>query len=231
VKNLTYVFLSKVREHEKQIWVITYASGSSDLTPELLHEANVQCDECYTITWRESKYTLIHLDSVHRMRHPALKTALQTLNTTHGIITSVISGYETLSCNTAHEDQKIYNHPGFKRMVELLNKKKEEMRIWLKNGEISTYKKGLLWKYIESTDHKKKTHGQLVQEIQKMTQKMQDYEQLKSANQALQAALEAEYTRSEQFYNDLLERKEECHDLRMRLIALKADHTWTPKTS
>jgi hypothetical protein len=218
----------KVREYEKQIWFITYASGSSDLTPELLHEANIQCDECYTITWRESKYTLIHLDSANRMRLPALKTALQKLHTDHGIITSFISGYDTLSCNTLNEDQKVFNHPGFQKMVELLNKKRDEVRIWLKNGEISTYRKGLLWKYIESTDHKKKTHGQLVEQVLKMTSKMQEYEELKSANQALQAALSAECSRSETFYNELLERNQECHALRMRLIALNADHTWNP---
>ena len=216
-----------MRETEKKIWLITYASGSSDLTPEMLHEANIQCDECYTITWRESKYTLIHLDSAFRMRQHALKTALQTLSTNHGIITSFISGYDTLSCNAIHEDQKVHNHPGFRRMVELLNKNREDLRIWLKQGEISTYRKGLLWKYIESTDHKRKTHGQLVEQVSKMTSKMQELEELKAANQALQAALQAEYTRSEQFYSELLERKEECHALRMRLIALKADHTWT----
>lgn len=112
-------------------------------------------------------------------------------------------------------------------MVELLNKKREELRRWIKYGEILTYKKGLLWKYIESTDHKNKSHGQLVEEVSKMTAKMQEFEELKNAHQALQAAHEAEYARSEAFYNDLLERNEECHALRMRLIALNADHTWT----
>ena len=216
----------KVREYEKHIWLITYASGSKDMTPDMLHNAGVKCDECYTITWRESKYTLIHLNSVNRMRMTPMNKAMNLLKADHGIISNAIAGYEVLSCNDQNEEL-ISQHPGFKRLVELLNTNSAEIRSWLEKGDLLTYRKGLLWKYIESTDLKKMTHGQLVDKIKKLESFARENTDLKEANQTLQAALDAETTRSNRYFQKLMEQKDECHELRMRLVALNADATWT----
>jgi len=60
----------------KSTWLITYASGSPDITKEMLEGCRIKCNECYTTTWRESKYTLIHLTYTNRKRASSLERAM-----------------------------------------------------------------------------------------------------------------------------------------------------------
>ena len=156
----------KKRDCGKGIWLITYSACSPDITPEMLHSQSVLCNECYTITWRESKYALIHLKQAHRIRLSAMKKSMQQLNERYKIQGSSIVGYEPLASHE-HGESSVTEHPAFKRMVELLNKGKDIVT-WLENGDVTSNRKGLLWKYIENTDPKDKTHGQLVQQVKNM---------------------------------------------------------------
>ena len=136
-------------DHGKCIWLITYSACSSNIEFQMLHTTGIECDECYTISWRESKYTLIHLNRLKRARLSKMKKAMAHLENTFGVKGSCIMGYETLSSN--EKELNVTEHPGFKRMVELMNAKSEELKSWLKEGNIFTNRKGLLWKYIEGT--------------------------------------------------------------------------------
>ena len=106
-----------------------------------------------------------------------LQKAMLALNKNHGIICNAIAGYDSISYNDKKEE-RVTDHPGFKRMVETLNQNSEEMRSWLQNGTLLTNRKGLLWKHIESIPPKEKTHGQLVEQVLKWTPIVNEYNNL-----------------------------------------------------
>jgi len=220
------------QEPEKSIWLISYASGSPNVDREMLLSVNIHCDECYIATWRESKYTLIHTKQDHRLRLTAIQKAMQTLNHTRGIISNNIVGYETLSSNDKHSEN-VQEHPGFKRMIDLINCNISEIQIWLETGDLMTNKKGLLWEYIESIPPKEKTHGQLVKQVLKLKPLVRENATLQSENdffrlenQALRAALDEEVMRSKKFCQELESKTKECTELKTRLIQQNQDHTW-----
>ena len=188
----------------------------------------MKCDECYTITWRESKYTLIHLKYQNRLRLTQVKKAMVSLNSEHGIISNAIEGYDAFSCNDKAEEH-VTQHPGFERMIELLNTDSSEIRSWLEDGDLLTYKKGLLYKYLQSTDPKKRPRSQMDVQVKKMNALTRENTELKEEIQTLRSTLTAETTRSDQYFQKLMDQKEECDELRMRLLALNGDITWTKK--
>ena len=84
---------------------------------------------------------------------------------------------------------------------------------WIEHGDLLTYRKGLLWKYIESTDPKEKTRKQLMDQVIKWTPLIQERETLIEANRVLQATLNAE-TRS---FLDLVQVRERNHTLTLEI--------------
>lgn len=186
----------------------------------MLLDIGLKCDEVYTTQWRESKYTLIHLE--HKIRSTALNKAMQSLHDSHNIIGSHITGYDMFSSNSGKRNEHIETHPGFKHMIEVLNKNIENLAVWLTNGSLTTNRKGLLWKYIQSTDPTEKTRCQLLEQVQKWTPIIKEHAELKSINQTLQVALNAETARSEMFFLQLVEQKKENNDLKLRILELGA---------
>ena len=204
--------------------MISYASGSPDITNEMLQSYGMICDEIYTITWRESKYTLIRASKGNKPRLSALKKVIDKLEMIHGLKSSAIIGYESLTCNS-HGESSIHDHPGFKRMTQQLNKNPDELSTWLATGEITTNKKGLLWKYIETTDPSAKTHGQLVSQILAWTPVVREADTLRAENEVLKITLgirekeiQEEEARNTRLYNQLVEKINECTALRINAI-------------
>ena len=197
----------------------------------MLLESKVTCIECYTTTWRESKYTLIHMDQANKIRGSALKRTMTEMKDTHGIIGSVIHGYETLSSN-AKKDSQVTDHPGFKRIVQILNENIEELRIWMKTGDVMTNKSGILWGYMESRDPKSMTHSQLVERVVKLTKIAKEHDSLKPTHEALLTAFTAqqnelikEKAQSNDFFRQLISKIEECGNLKIQLATLgKSTH-------
>ena len=114
-------------------------------------------------------------------------------------------------------------------MIELLNTDSSEIRSWLEDGDLLTYKKGLLYKYLQSTDPKKRPRSQMDVQVKKMNALTRENTELKEEIQTLRSTLTAETTRSDQYFQKLMDQKEECDELRMRLLALNGDITWTKK--
>jgi hypothetical protein len=129
----------------------------------MLIDHNIKVDECYTAVWRESKYTLIHCAKADRITLQALKVAMDSLRTLHGIsLNATILSYDALSSNNPSSGEALEEHPGFKRIVHLLNTRNEDLKWWIAGDHnVHDYRRGMLWKYIETTDPTKMTHGQL----------------------------------------------------------------------
>jgi hypothetical protein len=217
----------QVQESAKVTWLITYASGSPDITQEMLLEHNIQCNECYTTTWRESKYTLIHLTQIHKKRASVLQGAMKKMEKDHGVKGSIIHGYETLSCNKK-EEQSIKDHPGFKRIVQQLNENTDELRIWMQTGDVMTNKTGTLWNYIENRDPKLMTHAQLVEKVTRLMKDTQEFKSLKDSHEALRAAFTAqerelskEKKQNDDFFKQLCDKMDECTSLKIQINSLR----------
>jgi TRAP-type mannitol/chloroaromatic compound transport system substrate-binding protein len=145
----------------------------------------------------------------------------------HGIKSSIIHGYETLSSNT-NDEQLISEHPGFKRIVQQLNSNRDELRIWLQEGEVTTNKKGVLWNHLEIRDPALMTRGQLMEKATQLQIMNEKYDTLQKSQDALQAAHTAterelikERTQCNTFFRQLCEKIEECGRLKMENDSLR----------
>ena len=150
----------------------------------MLDEFGLTVQECYTVQWRESKYTLIHLYS--RIRHSTLEKKMNELNEKYSIIQTEIIGYESMAGNCLKTE--LEHHPGFRKMVELANKKCPSLHAWMKEKDIFTNKKGLLWQFIEVPPDQA-TPSQMKLMLTKWKPMIQEYESIKPAYGSLHASL------------------------------------------
>ena len=202
----------------------------------MLHEANMEVDECYTVTWRESKYTLLHVPRDHRLRRRTMKKVMRKLLEKYQILETEIFGFDSVSCNSRVKEaiSSLEDHPGFQLMVEKVNKDPENLEWWMRceTENLNTNRKGLLWKHIESTDAGSMTRAQLVQRVRKWAPMVAECALLKEtnvmlgeSNQALiQHIHELEQTlRNERAFNDkttmqLVAKIQDCGALERELM-------------
>lgn len=216
----------KVQESAKTTWLITYAAGSPDITYEMLHSFSIKCTECHTTTWRESKYTLLHLHTSHRIRTSTLSKAMEKMRSEHNIKGSSITGYEPIASD--HKTMSpLTEHPGFMRIVELMNQKSDELRSWLETGSVYTNRHSVLWNHIESRDPASMSRSQLVERVKLLTSIAEEHKTTKAAHEALHVAymnLDRELRKRKEegqgFFNQLCEKIAENGVLRSRLIRL-----------
>ena len=222
------------QENKKSIWLITYASGSPDITVEMLHTNCVSCDEYYSITWRESKYVLFHLDRSNKIRQSALKKVMKTLEENHQIKTSFIVGYDSLTSNDGSEFT-IQDHPGFMKMVESesINQNDKKMKMWLSNGDTTVNKKCLLWRFIKKEDPFKMTHRELVKKVLELTPLIQETQKLKSETETLRLTLASrdeelaeEKANVRSLHKAIGKRTDECTQLKERLKQAGLSPVW-----
>lgn len=181
-------------ETRKQIWLITYGAACETITHEMLKEFGVKLDECYTAVWRESKYTLFHCAKCNRISMEALKLATTAMEQRYRIVFNAsVLGYDALSSNDLSNGESLENHPGFRKMVELLNTGSEDLSWWIDGDEtcIREYRKGLLWKHIESTNPEEMTLKQLKSRVKEWAPIVRSHETLQAAYTATCAKLQA----------------------------------------
>ena len=164
--------------------MITYGSACCSINHEMLHAAGLIVDQCYTVARRESKYTLIHLPKTKRVRISAINKAMRKLREIHGVIEGGVFGFNSVACNIKNTDDEtsIESHPGFKRLIETLNKNRGDLEWWMGSGDLINNKKGLLWKFIEDSDVETMTKSQLIK-------RAREWETFKVENKALKQSL------------------------------------------
>ena len=193
-------------ETRKKLWLITYGAACKDITHEILIEQGVSIDECYTAKWRESKYTLIHCSKGNRLSPEALTKIVEKLKHLHGItLQATVIGYESLTSVNKQRVDSLEDHPGFRKITELLNKRSEDLTCWIEGGkDVYEYRKGVLWKSIESTDPSKMTRAQLVALVRTWTPIVNGHTTLKEAYEAQASVLE-KYKTSLKSTNEITE--------------------------
>jgi len=204
----------------------------------MLRERGLHVDECYTVTWRESKYTLFRLSKQNRFRATAISKIMQSLKDVHGIVGSGLFGFGSVSCNDGKNDELLVDHPGFRRMVDVLNDNPSTLDWWMESGDLLSNRKGLLWKHIGATEPSSMTKAQLVQRVNKWGPLVKEAESLKELNtvlgrrlqeteHALGESVEAcnkERKCSDDFFHQLRAKIRECHELRAKNDELQEQH-------
>ena len=226
-----------IQEPCKQIWLITYGSGCQSITHEILSECGLIADECYTVTWRESKYTLLHLSKENRTRRTSIQKVMIKLHQGYGIIQIEIFGFDSTACNSKHTTDFIDMHPGFKQMIKMLNSPGEELEWWMANGNINTNRKGLLWKYKETTTPTLMSRSQLIRHVIEWKPLADEHQELKNhiavltdrlhetenAHRAACAAYDQERKFSDDLMKQMTAKIKECCELQMTIIRLRSE--------
>jgi hypothetical protein len=227
--------ISQQKEIAKQLWLLTYGSSCASITQLILAPCGLIVEECYTAEWRESKYTLIRLSREHHIRRNALMAKMLELKDVHGIIGTEIFGFESVSCNSQTLDESLFAHPGFKIIVETMNKDISKLESWMRDGNITNNRKGLLWKFMNGTNPDQMTRSQLIQKVKEWGPSIKEYDELKHTHAILLARLsetEAAYTLSksqyetekklnEEFMTKLKDKIKECGELQRELIKFR----------
>jgi hypothetical protein len=168
------------------------------------------------------------------MRSSALQKMLTKMSSDRHIIPSAIDGYDTLA-STVKEDSDISmeEHPGFKRMVQLLNEKSHEIRSWMQAGTITTNKSGVLWNHISSNDPKSLSKTQLIKRAKCLNTLTEEHSELKAAHEALLSAYTAQdnehkknkaelillRAQNGEFFDQICQKITECSDLKRQLAS------------
>ena len=143
------------RETAKRVWLITYGAGCQSITHEACAEGGVKVDECYTLTERDFKYTLVH--TVMRRTLTKMHKMMEKAESARGIKVSNLFGYEPISAN----DTGLRDHPGMNLIIQSMYKPEKGLDIWLATGDLSSNAKGLLYPYVTKDNVDQMTKTQL----------------------------------------------------------------------
>lgn len=143
--------------------LITYGSSGKSITQLLCAENKIRdVDECYTLTQRDLKYTLIHARK--RFSYSAITSMMTCLNEVHGIKSACVFGYDAISMG-----EEIDEHPGMRMIIEGLKKESSTLVSWTAGGSIRDNKRGLLYNYMPGIDFKDMTRMQLLNQVKEMS--------------------------------------------------------------
>lgn len=120
-------------------------------------------DECYTLVQRDVKYTLIH--ATKRVTVNTIGRAVAILEQETGMKRVGIFGYSELSSGSG-----IMEHPGMKLMIEHANQESPLFEYWLEHGDIRSYRRGLLNRFLISDDLHLISRAQLLNYIRDFKQ-------------------------------------------------------------
>jgi hypothetical protein len=178
---------------------------------------------------------LIKLKRESRIRHNAFINIMQGMKDDHGILGSELFGFDVISCNSVTDNESLTEHPGFKIIVDIMNKSIFKLEIWMKEGDLITNRKGLLWKYVQSTAPAEMTRSQLIRQVEEWKPVIKEYEELKqvhsllltkhseveSAYQNMLACYETERSMNAELIEKLKAKIRECGELQRELIHVR----------
>ena len=195
--------------------LVSYGSSGESITHTMLSiYPAIIVDECYTLSQRDLKYTLIH--SQVRVSRWTICNILKDLDKKYGIKSVAVFGYDEISIGDSIE-----SHPGLRLMIDHIASKSPLFEYWMQNGSLGTNTRGILYKYLPLNLVEKVTKSQLAI---KKSQLAQENEILKKENKSLRAELEA----AELQMNEL---QSENKRLRSRVRMFEAVTRPLPKTT
>jgi hypothetical protein len=149
---------------------------------------------------------------------------MQKMQDRFQIMRSEIFGFDSVSSNSK-TDQLLEDHPGFRIMVQKVNKEPVDLEWWLGSepADLFVNRKGLLWKHIESTDVSSMTNAQLVERVRKWAPVVKESEELKQTNVMLSEHNVALIDRVCKLEEEVKAERAFSHDLLLKQVSLASD--------
>jgi hypothetical protein len=143
----------------RKMWLMTYGASSPSITSEMLCAAGFAVKECYTLTQREFKYTLLRLSGrVYRSHLAAFGEA-------HGIIEQSIPGYDSIAYNPDCSVVGFQGHPGLSLIIEHLNTQSSAVDAWIAKG--GCLEDGMLGKQLEIRNYDRMTKVNAISKLKR----------------------------------------------------------------
>ena len=159
-----------MKAYQRRTWLITYGASSISITHTICSQFDMDIDECYTLTQRDLKYTLIHLTKKQALK--SIQTLLKKAESSYGIVQSHIFGYESIAGN----DSNLKDHPGMQLMIDHMNKKDVNFEHWMLKGDLYSNPKGIMHRFLINGDRSKMTKFQLEFLLQQKEKRFQEKE-------------------------------------------------------
>jgi len=191
--------------------LVSYGSSCESIGSSILElYPHLKIDECYTLSQRDLKYTLMH--SQVRLVRSTISAMLKDVEMTHGIKCSPVFGYDGISMG-----DEIDSHPGFKLMVEHMNSKSHLFSYWMSNGSLETNARGLLYRYLPRSSTGTLSKSQLLSQNETL---LRQYEIMLQENKMLQektAMMETLQIQAEELKRENEALRSEISSLRFKL--------------
>ena len=149
---------------------------------------------------------------------------MQKMQDRFQIMKSEIFGFDSVSSNSK-TGELLEDHPGFRIMVQKVNKEPVELEWWLgcEPADLFVNRKGLLWKHIESTDVSGMTNAQLMDRVRKWAPVVKESEELKQMNAMLSEHNAALIDRVRKLEEEVQAERAFSHDLLMKQVSSAND--------
>ena len=152
----------------KRIWLITYGASCTSITHTMCSTLGIEIDQCYTLSQRDFKYTLIH--SIKKKTPTQIHKLLDNAESSYGIKKNNLFGYESVTGN----DSELQHHPGMKLMIHHMNRKNDCFEAWLLKPDLYTNTKGIMHRFLTIEEIPKLTRSQLEFYTEKLEEKLKE---------------------------------------------------------
>ena len=174
--------------------LITYGSSGVNITHAMcLEQGDLRVDECYTLTQRDFKYTLIHVRT--RIVRSTVTSMMLKLGNAYGIRAATIFGYDAVSVG-----QEVDEHPGMRLIEDHCRRESSCLECWTEIGNIRQHSRGLLFYCLPGVALEQMTRLQLMNHVKQLSANMEEYK-------ATIAGMETAVLETEQLRN-LVERQQ-----------------------
>lgn len=148
--------------------LLTYGSSGKTITYAMCNENNIMhVDQCYTLVQRDLKYTLLHVKK--RITRPAITNLMLHFDRMYGIKSAAVFGYEAVSIGDEIDD-----HPGMAMIIECAKKNTDVLETWVTEGNIRTYKRGLLYYHLTGFEVQDMTRKQLLNHVKELKSTLEE---------------------------------------------------------
>lgn len=149
--------------------LLTYGASGKNITREMFFENDkIEVDECYTLTQRDLKYTLLHFK--RRVFRSTMTSWMCHMDEKHGIKSTSVFGYLAVSMG-----DDIDEHPGMALIVDALNSGSQALECWLAEGTVRENPRSLLFDYLAGIPLELMSRPQLLNHVKRQESKIAEY--------------------------------------------------------
>ena len=153
----------------------------------------IDVDECYTLTQRDLKYTLLHIRA--RVVRSTITSMMTRLDEIYGIKCVNVFGYNGVSLGSEIDD-----HPGMMLIADNIKRETQSLECWIEGGDIRKYRRGLLHYCLPGFEVKDMSRLQLLNHIKELDARINE-------SRSTIAGMESAVLETEQLRN-LVERQQ-----------------------